>query len=33
MRPVKTILRVRGEGGIKESGGGGKFKYDVFYIL
>jgi hypothetical protein len=32
MRPVETIPGMRG-GEIKENGGGGEFKYDIFYIL
>jgi hypothetical protein len=32
MRPVETIPRM-GVGGIKENGGGGEFKYDIFDIL
>jgi hypothetical protein len=31
MKPVETIPGM--EGGIKESNGGGEFKYDVFDIL
>jgi hypothetical protein len=29
MTPVETIPRIGG-GGIKETGGGGEFKYDIF---
>jgi hypothetical protein len=32
MRPVETIPGM-GRGGIKENGGGGEFKYDIFDIL
>jgi hypothetical protein len=32
MRPVETIPGV-GEEGMKENGGGGKFKHDIFEIL
>jgi hypothetical protein len=32
MIPVETVLGM-GEGWIKENGGGGEFKYDVFDIL
>jgi hypothetical protein len=32
MIPVETIPRMRG-GKIKENGGGGKSKYDIFFIL
>jgi hypothetical protein len=29
MIPAETVPRI-GEGGMKESNGGGKFKYDIF---
>jgi hypothetical protein len=32
MIPVKTASATR-EGGMKESGGGGEFKYDIFDTL
>jgi hypothetical protein len=32
-RPVGTIPGRRGGGGMKENGGGGEFKYDIFEIL
>jgi hypothetical protein len=32
MIPVETISEMEG-GGIKENGGGGKFKYNIFDIL
>jgi hypothetical protein len=32
MIPVATILGIWEEG-IKDNGGGGEFKYDIFYIL
>jgi hypothetical protein len=32
MIPVESVPRIRG-GGVKESTGGGEFKYDVFDIL
>jgi hypothetical protein len=32
MIPVETIPGMRGDG-IKENGGGGKFKYNIFDIL
>jgi hypothetical protein len=32
MIPVETIPRIGGKG-IKESGGGDEFKYNIFYIL
>jgi hypothetical protein len=32
MLPVETVPGIEG-GGIKESSGGGEFKYDVFDIL
>jgi hypothetical protein len=32
MRPVETILGM-GEKGMKENGGGGEFKYNIFDIL
>jgi hypothetical protein len=32
MLPVKTILGM-GRGGVKESSGGGEFKYDIFDTL
>jgi hypothetical protein len=32
MRPVETIPEM-GEGGIKKSGGGVEFKYDIFDIF
>jgi hypothetical protein len=32
MMPVETVPGM-GEGGIKENGGGGEFKYDIFDIL
>jgi hypothetical protein len=32
MIPVETIPGIRG-GDIKENGGGGEFKYDIFDIL
>jgi hypothetical protein len=31
MRPVETLPRMKGRG-IKESGGGDEFKYDIFDI-
>jgi hypothetical protein len=31
MRPVESIPGIRGR--IKENGGGGEFKYDIFGIL
>jgi hypothetical protein len=36
MKKKRYLLKLSqewGEGGIKESGGGGEFKYDVFDIL
>jgi hypothetical protein len=32
MRPVETVPGM-GEGGIKENGGGGEFKYDILDLL
>jgi hypothetical protein len=31
--PVETIFRMGIKEGIKENGGGGEFKYDIFDIL
>jgi hypothetical protein len=32
MKPVKTVPGIEGVGGIKESGGGCEYKYDIFDI-
>jgi hypothetical protein len=33
MRPIEAIPGIAAGRGIKENGGGGEFKYDIFNIL